>query len=83
MDTRKNQLIIFLVVLVLVLFGALLYFLLAKPLFDNYILDKQEEAYNKGVEDLMGVIIQEVKTCQPVPLFYYNQTINITAVDCL
>lgn len=50
-------------------------------------VEKQISVYQQGAqagyEQAFVQIVQQVATCQQVPLRIRNQTINIIAVDCL
>jgi hypothetical protein len=42
-----------------------------------------EEGYNYGYQQAVVQLLQQVSTCQQVPVIYKNQTINVIAVACL
>ena len=44
---------------------------------------KFQEGYNQGVANAVVQLMQQAATCQPVPLFAGNVTMNIVAVECL
>jgi len=59
-------------------------------LIDTYQEEMQQEqlrifqqAVQYGYEQAVIQIIQQASTCQPVPLYIENDTINIVAVECL
>jgi predicted negative regulator of RcsB-dependent stress response len=59
-------------------------------IIDQYNEKQQQkitEAYQQGIqigyEQAVVQLIQEAVTCQPVPVRYKNQTINVFAVECL
>ena len=41
------------------------------------------KAQNEGYAYAFASIMQQAATCQPVPLTFGNQTMNIIAVECL
>jgi len=57
---------------------------------DKYNEKKQQEqfsAYQQGVqagyEQAVVQLMQQAMTCQPVPVTYQNQTINVYAMECV
>lgn len=46
-------------------------------------IDIFQQGAQYGFEFAINQIINQVVTCQQVPLIFENQTINIIAVDCL
>lgn len=77
-----NVLIIILIILLLASIGYIL--------FDKYRTTKAQEQlsfFQQGVqigyEQAILQLIQQASTCQPVPVFANNQTINMIAVECL
>lgn len=81
----KNQNICMVIVLVVVLVVALGYIAV-----DKYTATKQQEQLDifqqgaqLGYQQAILQIIQQAATCQQVPLFVENQTINLIAVECL
>ena len=57
---------------------------------DKYTTSKQQEQFNllqqgalAGYQQAVLEIVQQAATCQAVPLFVGNQTINLIAVECL
>ena len=80
MGYDKQKLIIgFLILIVLILGGILVYTYAAKPLISGYVVSAQ----NQGVEFAVVSIMQQAASCQQVPLTFGNQTINLIAVECL
>ena len=72
-----------LVLIIVVLMGVLAYAFLIKPAYSGYVIDLQTQGVSQGVEFTILTIMQQVSTCQQVPLTAGNQTINIIAVECL
>ena len=84
MEKDRNKLIIrILILIVVILAGFIVYSTLAKPAFAGYVIEKQIESYNQGVENAIALIMQQAKQCQTVPLFYNNQTLNVINTECL
>ena len=57
---------------------------------DAYTEAKQQEQFDLiqqgvqlGYQQAILQIIEQASTCQQVPLFFNNQTINVIAVECL
>jgi len=48
---------------------------------------KMQSAYNQGVqagyESAVNQLLDQLSTCQPVPVFFDNVTLNAIAVECL
>jgi hypothetical protein len=42
-----------------------------------------QDGYQYGYEQAVVQLLQQVSTCQQVPVIYNNQTINVIAVACL
>ena len=81
MIDKKNTLV---TVLVLVIIGLVLflgYAFVVQPAITGNIIEKQQEGYEYAYVEIMQGIIDS--NCQPMPLTYYNSTINIIAIDCL
>ncbi len=79
----RQRKIMFILVVLLIL--ALSYIV-----FDQYTSIKQrvqlgiyQEGAQFGYEQAIFQVMQQAATCQPVPLFFNNQTINVVAVECL
>ena len=72
---QKTILIVVVSILALIILGMLI----IKPA----VLNHNDKLRTQGIEFAVVSIMQQVATCQIVPLTYFNQTINIIAVDCL
>tara|TARA_Y100000034_G_scaffold41320_1_gene50835 strand:+ start:354 stop:632 length:279 start_codon:yes stop_codon:yes gene_type:complete len=84
MRVNKEKLTIWILILIiLILLSFVVYSFVIKPKFTGYIVGKQIQTYNKGIEDTIFSIMQKAKDCMQVPLILGNQTMNIIAVDCL
>lgn len=68
-----------LLLIIVVLIGFLVYAFAIRPAITGYMAEKQFE----GFEYALVSIMQQAATCQPVPLTYNNQTINMIWVECL
>jgi uncharacterized membrane protein (DUF485 family) len=60
---------------------------IAVDAYQAMMLQEQFNAYQQGVqvgyEQAVLALVQQVSTCQQVPVTYGNQTINVIAVACL
>ncbi len=50
---------------------------------DKYGGYQIEKGIQIGYEQMIIQIMQQASTCQQVPLTFYNQTINLIAIECL
>jgi len=66
-----------LLLVIIVLIGFLVYAFVVRPAVTGYSVGKQME----GAEWAIVSIMQQATTCQPVPLTYRNQTINMMWID--
>ncbi len=73
---KTNKILVGIIVILLLV---VIYALVLKPASD----DKATENQQIGVNFAIATIMQQVATCQVVPLIFGNQTINIIAIDCL
>jgi len=80
----KRQKIIILVLALLVIILAC-YIIVSK--YKQAAEEEKLEIYSLGLQDgyeqAIIQILQQAVTCQQIPVFYENQTINLIAVDCL
>jgi len=79
MERKQRVLITVLVLIIIILAAIVFYSFIIKPSISGYVIDKQAEGYQIAILTIM----QRASTCQTVPLFYNNQTINLIAVECL
>ena len=80
MEKGKNKTLIWiLIAVIVVLAGLVLYMLVIRPAITGNIVGWQ----NEGVTYAIASIMQQATSCQPVPLTFGNQTINMIAVECL
>lgn len=42
-----------------------------------------QQGLQAGYEQAVAQLFQQASSCQPVPVFFNNQTINMIAVECL
>ncbi len=83
MTKRKiNILILVLVVLLVLALGYIGY--------NQYNIWRQQKDFSTfqtgaqfGYEQAITQLFQQVQSCQQVPIFYNNQTINVISVECL
>ena len=57
---RAGLVILILIVIIVILLGIILYTLIIKPSINVYVIKKQTEAYNKGVEDAVNLIVKDI-----------------------
>jgi len=67
--------------LIVLLILAIVYIAFDK--FQESRAQEKYEAFQEGYEQAILQIMQELSTCQPVPLFIGNQTITAVSVECL
>jgi len=77
MKREKIKTIIIIILAITILVGALF---IAIP---KYNQSQQIKGAQIGYEQAIIEVMQQVSTCQAIPLTFNNQTINIIAVDCL
>lgn len=79
---KRNIILIVLSVLLVLAVGYIGY-----DLYLENQLQKQIEIYQQGAqvgyEQAITQLFQQAQSCQQVPIFYNNQTLNIIAVECL
>lgn len=77
---KTTGIVIGILVLIIVVLGIFLVYAFAiRPAITGYAAERQFE----GFEYALVSIMQQAATCQPVPLTYENQTINVVAIECL
>ncbi len=76
---KMKVLVAFLVLIIVVIGGFLIYTFVIAPSISGYVVDKQ----NEGVQFALVSVFQAAGNCQQVPLTFNNQTINLVAVECL
>lgn len=80
MNSGKTGVIIaILLILVIVLSAIVVYAFVLRPAVTGYVINAQ----NQGVQYAVLTIMQQASSCQPVPLNFENQTMNLIWVDCL
>ena len=78
MANKTNVLVGFLLLVIVVLGGVLVYLFVIQPAVTGYTVDRQTEGYQFAILSVM----QNAASCQPVPLTYGEQTINLIALEC-
>ena len=82
---RQAIAIVTIFVLIILLIFAIGYILING--YQQRQLQNQISIYQQGAqagyEQAVVELVQQVATCQPVPIRVVNQTINVIAVDCL
>ena len=76
---KPKVVIITLILIIAVLAGLVIYLLGVRPAISGYAINMQNQGYAFAIASVM----QQAATCQPVPLTFDNQTINMIAVECL
>ena len=77
MKENKLKLILILTIVVLVIF--IVSWIVIRPAIINH----DNKMRQQGIEYVLVTIMQQVATCQPVPLTFEGTTINVVAMDCL
>ena len=77
MQENKTKIVLSLIIIALVIF--IVSWMVIRPLIVNH----NNKMRGQGVEYAVVTIMQQVATCQQVPLNFENTTINVVAVDCL
>ena len=49
-----------LIIVIVILLGIVLYSLVLKPSINGYIVSKQSEAYNQGIQDAVAFMLREI-----------------------
>lgn len=75
----SNKIIICLVVVITLLLGFIAYTFLIRPAVINYNNKMRDQGYQHAIVTIM----QQVTSCQPVPLTFESITINVVAMNCL
>jgi len=82
---RESKLKAVIIVLVILLAISIAY--ISIGIYQQASLQNQLDAYQQGAqygyEQAILQVMQQASTCQPVPLFADNVTINMVAVECL
>tara|TARA_Y100000310_G_C20239637_1_gene604014 strand:- start:295 stop:552 length:258 start_codon:yes stop_codon:yes gene_type:complete len=83
MNNKKT--LIWVVVLIVLLVGAIGYIAFDK--LQDYREQNQINTFQQGAQygyEQAGIMIfQQATSCQPFPITYNNQTINLIAVECI
>ena len=80
MKRDRTKVLIFSLVLVIVLLLLVITYTFAiRPAISGYTIKAQNQGYVFAINSIM----EQAKSCQPVPLISGEQTINMIAVDCL
>ena len=81
MESKTGLLIGFLVLVIVILLGFVLFAFWVKPTFDGYVVDKQIVAQSVVLENIVTQTARP--SCQTVSLPFENRTISLVAVECL
>ena len=82
MADKRKVLITILVAIIVILAAIIVYAFVISPAFTGFVAQKQNIGYSVGYQQAFLDIMQQAVTCQPVPLTFGNQTINIKAIGC-
>lgn len=82
MGKKINIIVIVLVILLVLALGYIAYDKYAEMQLQKQISIYQQGA-QAGYEQAIIQIFQQTQSCQQVPMFYNNQTINIVSIECL
>lgn len=85
MNRQVDKKTIIIAVLAIALFISITYIVLGK--YQENQTQKQIAVYQQGAgagyQQAITQLLQQVLTCQQVPITFNNQTINVIAVECL
>jgi flagellar basal body-associated protein FliL len=76
---KKKAIIIALILVIVILLMVIVYLFWIKPSLNGLITQGWNDGYTFAVVSLM----QQASSCQPVPIYFENQTINVIAIECL
>ncbi len=79
MKKERSRLTLILILVIVVLVGLLLYLLVIRPAITGNVVRLRNEGYTYAI----GAIMQQAAQCQPVPLTFGNQTVEVVSVDCV
>ena len=82
MADKKKVLITLLIAVIVILIAIIVYAFVISPTISGYVIKNQNIGYNVGYQQAFLDIMQRAITCQPVPLTFGNQTINVIAIGC-
>ena len=78
------------ITIVVIILSVLLVLALGYICYNQYSIWKQQRDFSNfqagaqfGYEQAITQLFQQAQSCQQVPIFYNNQTINIIATECL
>ena len=77
--SSNKRLIIVLVFIIILLLGVIGYLFLIKPSINGLVVQGRNQGYAYAIYSLM----QQASACQPIPLYFENQTVTVIAVECL
>ena len=78
-EDKSKILVLCLIAIIVILLGFVMYSFVVRPALNGYAVRLR----NEGLQYAVTSIMQQAITCQPVPLTFQDQTINMIAVDCL
>lgn len=81
MTKNRGNIVIILFLIIILLLGIILYLIVVKPTINNYVADKQVEAYNRGIEDAVALIIRDIEQRGFTQLSVGNKTIFLVPAE--
>lgn len=78
---KMNKMAILLIVLIVWAVFSIVF--MARDYWQEFKLGQMQTAFNQGVEQSIGQIMQQAKTCQPVNLYSGDTQVNLIDVACL
>ena len=75
----KNKIIIVLSIVVVLIILFIIGMLVIKPAIQR----RDAGMVNQGIQYTIITLMEQVATCQVVPLIFENQTIEVIAIECL
>jgi glucose uptake protein GlcU len=78
-ENKTKKLVLGLIAIIVILLGFVIYSFVVRPVVARYT----DNARNEGLQFAIASIMQQAATCQPVPLTFGDQTINVIDVNCL
>ena len=78
---RTPIIISILIIVIILLLGIVLYSLVIKPNINGYIVSKQSEAYNQGIQDAVTFMVREIDQRGFTQITLQDRTIILAPVQ--
>ena len=75
-----KKLILYIIVIVWIVFSVVYIFY---DVWGDFKLRKLSQAYQQGSTDTITTLIQQAKSCNPIPIFSGETRIEVINVDCV